>query len=232
MKVIKKLITFVLLIALLVGGFYTYKGYNMYKEAISEVDINTKVNSIKADSDYTLFDDLPDDYVNAVIAAEDHRFYNHKGVDVISIVRALVADIKAKEIVQGGSTITQQLAKNMYFTQKQVVERKIAELFLTAQLEKEYSKNEILELYVNTSYFGDGYYGIGEASKGYLNKKPKSMNLSECTLLAGIPNAPSVYALSKNRDLAVKRQKTVIEKMVKYKLLSEEKAESLLKELE
>ena len=119
----------------------------------------------------------------------------------------------------------------MYFSQKQELVRKIAELFVTFDLEKNYSKKDIFELYVNTSYFGDGYYGIGQAAKGYLNKKPKDMTLLESTLLAGIPNAPSVYAPTKNPDLAVQRQKQVIQKMVKRGGLTESEAEKLYDEL-
>ena len=111
-------------------------------------------------------------YINAVISVEDHRFYKHPGIDIISIGRAVINDIKAMSFVEGGSTITQQLAKNIYFTQEKKIERKIAEVFMAFDIEKKYDKNEILELYVNTSYFGDGYYTVKEASRGYFAKEP------------------------------------------------------------
>lgn len=231
MKFIKKLFTLLLIAVVIAGSLLTYKGYEMYKEATSKVDLQTKVETIRNDKDFVKFDELPSDYVTAVIDVEDHRFYDHNGIDIISIFRALINDIKAREVVEGGSTITQQLSKNMYFSQKQELVRKIAELFVTFNLEKNYSKNDIFELYVNTSYFGDGYYGIGQAAKGYLNKKPKDMTLLESTLLAGIPNAPSVYAPTKNPDLAVQRQKQVIQKMVKRGGLTESEAEKLYDEL-
>lgn len=231
MKFIKKLFTLLLIAVVIAGSLLTYKGYEMYKEATSKVDLQTKVETIRNDKDFVKFDELPSDYVTAVIDVEDHRFYDHNGIDIISIFRALINDIKAREVVEGGSTITQQLSKNMYFSQKQELVRKIAELFVTFDLEKNYSKKDIFELYVNTSYFGDGYYGIGQAAKGYLNKKPKDMTLLESTLLAGIPNAPSVYAPTKNPDLAVQRQKQVIQKMVKRGDLTESEAEKLYDEL-
>lgn len=231
MKFIKKLFTLLLIAVVIAGSLLIYKGYEMYKEATSKVDLQTKVETIRNDKDFVKFDELPSDYVTAVIDVEDHRFYDHNGIDIISIFRALINDIKAREVVEGGSTITQQLSKNMYFSQKQELVRKIAELFVTFDLEKNYSKKDIFELYVNTSYFGDGYYGIGQAAKGYLNKKPKDMTLLESTLLAGIPNAPSVYAPTKNPDLAVQRQKQVIQKMVKRGDLTESEAEKLYDEL-
>lgn len=231
MKFIKKLFTLLLIAVVIAGSLLIYKGYEMYKEVTSKVDLQTKVETIRNDKDFVKFDELPSDYVTAVIDVEDHRFYDHNGIDIISIFRALINDIKAREVVEGGSTITQQLSKNMYFSQKQELVRKIAELFVTFDLEKNYSKKDIFELYVNTSYFGDGYYGIGQAAKGYLNKKPKDMTLLESTLLAGIPNAPSVYAPTKNPDLAVQRQKQVIQKMVKRGGLTESEAEKLYDEL-
>lgn len=232
MKFIKKLFTIIVITVLVIGSLLTYRGYQMYKEATFNNNLETRVGKIKDNQDYVEFENLPEDYVKAVVDVEDHRFYGHNGIDIISIVRALINDIRAMKIVEGGSTITQQLAKNMYFTQKQEITRKIAELFVTFDLEKKYDKEEIFELYVNTSYFGDGYYGIGQAAEGYLNKKPKDMTLLESTLLAGIPNAPSVYAPTKNPDLAVKRQRQVITKMIKRGDLTKQEADKLYKELE
>ena len=231
MKFIKKVFSLILVAVIIAGAFVTYKGYEMYKEATSKIELQEKVEKIRSDKDFVKFEELPSEYVTAVIDVEDHRFYEHNGIDIISILRALVNDIKAREIVEGGSTITQQLSKNMYFSQKQELVRKIAELFVTFDLEKKYSKEDIFELYVNTSYFGNGYYGIGQAAHGYLNKKPKDMTLLESTLLAGIPNAPSVYAPTKNPDLAVQRQKQVIQKMVKRGGLTQKEANELYEEL-
>lgn len=134
------------------------------------------------------------------------------------------------EFVEGGSTITQQLAKNIYFTQEKKITRKIAEVFMAFEIEKEYDKNQILELYLNTSYFGDGYYTVKEACKGYFNKELKEMTDYECILLAGIPNAPSVYAPTKNPELAIQRQKQVMNKMVEYEYLTQEEANKILEQ--
>lgn len=167
-------------------------------------------------------------YINAVISVEDHRFYKHNGIDIIAIGRAVVNDIKAMDFVEGGSTITQQLCKNIYFTQEKKITRKIAEVFMAFKIESNYEKKEILELYINTSYFGEGCYTVEEASNKYFGKEPKNMTDSECIMLAGIPNAPSVYNPIENSKLAKQRQKQVIDKMIKYKYLTQDKANEIL----
>ena len=202
----------------------------MYKTAIEEMSIEDKVKEIQSKENYTKISELPQMYINAVISVEDHRFYEHGGIDIIAIGRAAINDIKAMSFVEGGSTITQQLSKNIYFTQEKKIERKIAEVFMAFEIEKRYEKDFILELYLNTSYFGDGYYTVKEASQGYFGKEPKDMTDSECILLAGIPNAPSAYSPTKNPELAKQRQKQVINKMIKYKYLTQEEADKILEE--
>ena len=162
-------------------------------------------------------------YQNAVIAVEDHRFEKHGGIDIIGTCRAIVTNITSFSLVEGGSTITQQLARNLYFTQEQSFTRKIAELLVAFDLEKNYSKDQILELYINTIYFGEGYYGIKEACEGYFDKEPMDMTFDEMTLLAGIPNAPSVYSLNANPDLAKQRQQHVINAMKEYGYIEQRK---------
>mgnify|MGYP001520399744 FL=1 len=132
--------------------------------------------------------------------------------------------------MEGGSTITQQLAKNLYFTQEKKMERKAAEVFMAFALEKEYSKNEILELYMNTIYFGNGYYCIKDASEGYFGKAPEDMDDYESTLLAGGPNAPSQYAPTVNPALAAKRQEQVLERLVECGLCTEKRARETMAE--
>lgn len=215
MRKLRKIILYLIIMCLIIVGIVAYAGYKMYIDAINDMSIDKKVESIRNNSNYVTINKLPKDYLNAVVSIEDHRFYNHGPVDYISIARAFVQNLKEKDLVQGGSTITQQLAKNMYFSQKKEFTRKIAEIFLAYDLENKYSKDEILELYVNTCYFGDGYYGIRQASNGYLNKEPIDMNFSECTLLAGTPNAPTIYAPTKNPELAKERQQQVIASMRK-----------------
>lgn len=229
-KFFKRLFLLVLMIIIAVGGYFTYQGYDLYKTALEEISVEEKVKQIQEEKDnYKTIDELPKDYINAVIAVEDRRFYSHNGIDLISITRAILKDIKEMELVEGGSTITQQLAKNIYFTQRKELTRKIAEMFMAVEIENNCTKDEIFELYVNTSYFGDGYYCVGDASEGYFDKEPIEMDLYESTLLAGIPNAPSVYAPTKNPELARQRQAQVINKMVKYEYLSQEEADKLLK---
>ena len=202
----------------------------MYKNALDSAPLTTKVKEIKSKNNYYYVSKLPKIYKDAVIAAEDHRFYDHRGFDIIATSRALIHDLKAWDFIEGGSTITQQLAKNIYFTQEKKIERKIAEVFMAWNIEKHYEKDEILELYLNTSYFGDGYYTVKEASVGYFDKEPAYMTDYEATLLAGIPNAPSIYSPTKNLDLTIARQWQVINQMVKYEFLTKEKAEKILNE--
>lgn len=230
MKVIKKIIFVVILVAISISLLVIGNGYNMYKEALEQMPLSKKVASIIEKENYTKIDEIPQIYKDAVISVEDHRFYKHNGVDLIAIGRAFVNDIKAMKFVEGGSTITQQLSKNIYFTQEKKITRKIAEVFMAFEIEKEYDKDQILELYLNTSYFGDGYYTVKEACKGYFNKELKEMTDYECILLAGIPNAPSVYAPTKNPELAIQRQKQVMNKMVEYEYLTQEEANKILEQ--
>ena len=230
MKYLKKILLILLLIILSITALLVGKGYEMYREAIKETPLEEKVNEIKSRENYTELSELPETYINAVISVEDHRFYKHSGIDVIAIGRAVVNNIKTMSFAEGGSTITQQIAKNEYFTQEKKMTRKIAEVFMAFKIEKNYDKDEILELYINTIYFGNGYYNIKDAAMGYFGKLPKDMTDSECIMLAGIPNAPSVYAPTENPDFAKQRQKQVMLKMIKYGYLTEEEAEKIINE--
>lgn len=229
MKFIKRLILFVLILIIVVGSVVILNGYNLYKTTINEKSLSDKISQIKSNKKYVSINDVPSYYTNAIIAVEDHRFKEHGAIDVISIGRAIVSNIQAKDFNEGGSTITQQVAKNLYFIgEDDVVSRKVAEIFVAIDLEKNYSKNEILEFYINTIYFGKGYYGIKEASTGYYKKEPKDMNLDEATMLAGVPNAPSVYAPTINPTLAKSRQGKVLRSMVEYGYISQEEADKVL----
>lgn len=228
-KIIKRILLIILIVIILLLAIYVKIGHDMYKEAISKKSIETMVAEIKSKENYTTIDKLPQDYLNAVVAVEDRRFYLHRGVDIISIGRAIVTDIASFKLKEGGSTITQQLAKNTYFTQSKNFSRKVAEIYVALDYEKKYSKPEILELYLNYSYFGGGNYCVGDATKYYFNKTPDQMDLYESTLLAGIPNAPSVYDPKKNPDLAWQRQKQVLRKMIRANYLTQEQADEILK---
>lgn len=227
-KLIIKIILFVLLVFLIICSVFTFAGYNKYADAIKEQDIRSKVDEIRSSNNYTKIEDMSEFYLDAVIAVEDHRFFKHNGVDLISVFRATITNVRNKELLEGGSTITQQLAKNTYFTQNKELTRKVAECFMAWKYEKNYSKNEILELYLNTSYFGDGYYTVKEASLGYFEKLPNELNKYEASMLAGIPNAPSVYSPTVNFKLASERQNQVLEKMVKYKYITDDEKSEIL----
>lgn len=205
------LIFILLLIALiLIFGL----GYIKYKSATKNLSIHDAVLDIQNDNNYTKIEDISDDFKKAIIAVEDHRFYEHRGFDIISILHSIYVDFINKSLDYGGSTITQQVARNIYFNQDKSVIRKTAEFFVANELENTYSKEEILELYLNIIYFGNGYYGIHNASYGYFKKSPKDLNLYEASYLAGLPNAPSVY--SQDSKLAEQRRLQVIQAMEKY----------------
>lgn len=230
MKKFKKILLVLILIILSIFAIYIGQGYKMYKNALDDKPLEEMVQEIRSQKSYTKISNIPDIYKDAVIAVEDHRFYNHKGIDIIAIGRALLNDIRARELIEGGSTITQQLAKNMYFTQDKTLTRKIAEVFMAKKIECNYNKEEILELYVNYIYYGSGYYDIKSASLGYFDKEPQDLTEGESIMLAGIPNAPSVYNPKVSPRLARERQKQVIDKMIKYGKLSEGKADEILSE--
>ena len=162
MKKLKKFLVVIILIVLSILALLIGQGYKMYKEAISTMPLSQKVESIRLQKDYTSLSEIPKIYTIAVISVEDHRFEKHHGIDVIAIARATFNDIRTMSLVEGGSTITQQLSKNMYFTQEKKITRKIAEVFMSYEIEKNYSKDEILELYINTIYYGNNYYNINK----------------------------------------------------------------------
>lgn len=224
------MLAFILVILLLAGGYFGVKGYNMYTKAIEERPITERIAAIQEQEHFIRYDELPSIYIDAVISAEDKRFESHCGIDPVSICRALWKDIRSLSLAEGGSTITQQIAKNLLFTQEKQVERKVAEVFAAFALEDEYSKEELFEIYVNTIYFGNGYYGIHDAAEGYFGKLPSDLTDYESVMLAGLPNAPSAYSLNANPDLAVKRMKVVLRRMVNCGKLTEGKADTILEE--
>lgn len=219
----KKLVSFVkricmlsFLLIILVVSYIVYDGYKLYKDVIAKESIETKFEKIKSDENYLEYDKIPNDFLIALVAVEDHRFFIHPGIDIISIGRAIVSNFEEKRLVEGGSTITQQLAKNMYFGFSKDFSRKVAELFVAFDIEEKYKKEDIITMYTNIIYFGEGYYGLNEAAKGYYNKEPLELTYDEITLLAGLPNAPSAFNPVENPDLAKKRQELVKNAIKKY----------------
>ena len=227
MKILKKILIILLILFVVAFSIIFMIGFGYYSNTLKEKPLVTRVEEITSRENYTSFDNLPSNYINAVIAVEDHRYYDHGAIDPIGIARAFYTNIRDGEFDEGGSTITQQVAKNLVFSQDKTLLRKLGELFAAYDLEKNYTKNEIFALYVNSSYFGDGYYSIYEASQGYYQKEPKDLTLSEASMLAGIPNAPSVYAPTVNLDLAKKRQKHVLNKMVEYGYITQDEANNV-----
>lgn len=168
---------------------------------------------------------VPQNLQNAFIAAEDNRFYEHIGIDPIGIFRAIFANLTNRGIAQGGSTITQQLAKNAFLSQEQTLKRKIQEAMLALEIEHKYSKKEILEMYMNQIYFGQGAYGIRTAAKTYFNKDVNELTLTQCAMLAGLPKSPNYYSPFNNLNEAKKRKNVVLDQMVKYGYVSAAEAE-------
>ncbi|MGN0553861.1 MAG: transglycosylase domain-containing protein [Oscillospiraceae bacterium] len=209
------------------AGYYGYLGYEMYSAAVKEKSVSEMAEDIKNRCRFIEYGKLPEFYVDAVKASEDKRFFQHNGIDFLAICRAALHDIKVKAPEQGGSTITQQLAKNEYFTQEKKLERKFAEVFMAFKIEHELSKEEIFELYINSIYFGSGYYGLESAAKGYFDKDISELSEYECAMLAGLPNAPSAYSPDSSPELARKRTEKVIENVVSANYITEEQAEIL-----
>ena len=162
--------------------------------------------------------ELPDYVAKAFVAIEDRRFYSHHGVDPLGIMRALAADILRRGASQGGSTITQQLAKNLFLTQERTVSRKLQEIALALWLEHKFSKAQIIELYLNRVYFGSGAYGIEAAAQRYFAKSARHLTLAEAALLAGLVQSPSRLAPSRNPDGAERRARLVLADMAEQKI--------------
>lgn len=228
MKKIKRVICLCLIVLLVIAGLQIKGGYDKYQNALASRPLEQVISELQSKENYTPYEDVPEIYYKALVAVEDRRFYKHNGFDIIGTGRAIYSDFKAWELLEGGSTISQQLAKNLYFPQDNTLQRKIAEIFMAMRIEREYNKEDVLEFYVNGIYYGSGYYCIYDASKGYFGKKPKDMTDYECTLLVGIPNAPSVYSLDVNPDLAHQRQEEVVGCMVEFEYITEEEGKEII----
>ena len=185
--------------------------------------VNEKIKSIPR---YVTIDKMPFTLLQAVVAVEDTRFYTHKGFDIFGIARAVLVNVEAGEIQEGASTITQQTVKNLFLTSDQTFTRKAEELILSMNMEKNFDKDKILEIYLNSIYFGSDFYGIYDAAQGYFGKEPAELTMAECAMLAGLPNAPSLYSPYVDFHLAKERQLTVIAAMEKNGVISKREAEN------
>ena len=184
----------------------------------------------KEKNDFVELDNISKYVKNSIVSIEDKNFYNHKGFDYLRIAKALLVNFKSKSIKEGASTISQQYIKNLYLTFDKTWERKIQEALLTLELETHYSKNEILEGYLNTIDFGAGNYGIKDASKYYFNKEPKNLTLAEASIIVGIPKNPSYYNPITNYKNAKDRQKDVLRSMVKNKYITKDEMNKTISE--
>ena len=235
-KFIFKVILVLILAALAIIAVFLLNGYRVYKDITSKQSIVEKMEKLRNNPDYVKKSEISQDYLNAVIAVEDHRYYEHGAIDIIAVIRAIFVNVQNNEFREGGSTITQQVAKNFYFMGGDVnasgSAKKIAEAMLSINLERSYSKDSILEAYVNNIFFGNNCYSIKAASKYYFNKEPKDLTLYEATMLAGIPNAPSLYNPINDFELTKSRQRKVVQDMAKYGYITEEQEKELYNEID
>ena len=237
------LIIFAITVSLTVVGSITY--FNVITHGISLDTEKLKLqnmsqtlcvldsngNKIKpTKSEYINLSKLSENTKNAFLSAEDNRFYKHNGLDIIRIGGAIISNIKSKSFSEGASTISQQLVKNTQLSNEKTIDRKLKEIKLTRALEKEYTKNEIFELYLNNIYFGNGCYGVENASWHYFSKSASNLTLSESALLAGVINAPTYYDLESNQERASERRNLVLSLMKKNNKISEEDYKNAISE--
>lgn len=191
------------------------------------------ITTLRGEKDlyYLTYDEIPVDAVKAMISIEDKKFRSHVGVDFKAILRAAKAYLENDgEVTQGGSTITQQLARNIFLTQEVSVERKVKEIFIAMELEKKYTKDQIMEFYLNNIYFGNGYYGLQAASKGYFSKDASELSVAQLTFLCAVPNNPTVYDPMDNSSNTVKRQGRILKQMNEDGVLSNTEYRKALEE--
>lgn len=222
---------------LIIGGLYLYAFLSpkISIKTSGKYYIYDKYNELvyqgSSSSEWINLDDIADNMKKAIISTEDKRFYKHKGFDYPRIMKAIINNIKSKHVVEGASTISQQYVKNLYLTFDKTWKRKMEEAMLTLELEVHYSKDEILEGYLNTINFGQGNYGVEEAAKYYFNKSSKDLTLEESCILAGIPKSPANYNPVSNYDASIKRAKVVAYSMYKNKYITKEDYNSMYKDV-
>ena len=196
-KLLFKMIIILLVIITGFCGYYGYLGYQIYQDKIQEQSLSERVNQLKSKEDYVTLDQISPIYKEAVLESEDRRFYQHGPVDYYGLARAMFINITTFSFKEGGSTITQQLAKNLCLSFKKNLSRKFAEVFIAKDLEDHYSKDEILEMYLNITYLGEGNYGIQAASQYYYHIDAIDLNKQQCDILVKTLKRPSIYNPSK-----------------------------------
>lgn len=222
-KGLKFFIIFFLIACSTYIGSTCYLGYDLYKKATEETNIDDKITEIKANENFVSIKNLPKGFLDSIVAIEDHRFYKHSGIDFISVGRAFLTNVINDGTPSGGSTITQQLSKNMFFSFEKKYTRKVAEAIVALKLENKLSKKEILELYANIIYFGNGNYGIKEAANNYFDVEPKNLTLEQSIIIAGLPQAPSTYKISGENEKTKARVEEVIDALILANYITKDK---------
>ena len=224
-----------LVLVLTAAAYYFYGGYGkqveeLKQEAVrlvrqSDVDTfkanqtsivyasdGSVISTLKGEKDsyYVSIEEMPVDAVTAIVSIEDKKFFRHHGIDYRALLRAVKAMVQNGEVKQGGSTITMQLARNIFLSQEKTWQRKVEEMYIATELENKYSKDQILEFYLNNIYFGNGYYGIQSAARGYFDRDVESLSLSQIAFLCAIPNNPTLYDPVTNKDNTVSRRDRIL----------------------
>lgn len=220
-KFVKFIFKLLLILVIAFVGIFFGKGYWGYLELTSSKSVDQAVSEVTSSPYFVGYDDISPELIRATVAIEDRRFYDHSGVDYIGLVRAAVSQFDNDLLKSGGSTITQQLAKNLYGMFDGSWNRKSTEFFIARYLEKHYSKNEILALYVNVINYGNNYTGIYEASMGYFDTEPENLTIAQASLLAGIPQSPNNYELVYHFAQAKQKQYAVLKAMADCGYISE-----------
>ena len=196
-KLLFKMVIILLVIITGFCGYYGYLGYQIYQDKIQEQSLSERVHQLKSKEDYVTLDQISPIYKEAVLESEDRRFYQHGPVDYYGLARAMLTNLTTFSFKEGGSTITQQLSKNLCLSFEKDLSRKFAEVFIARDLEKMYNKDEILEMYLNITYLGEGNYGIQAASQYYYHIDAIDLNKQQSDILVKTLKRPSVYNPSK-----------------------------------
>ncbi len=232
----------VLLVAIAGGAIYYHFARDLPKigrlseyqpPVVSEVfaDDGTKIGEYWQECRFVVpYEDIPKKLINAFVASEDERFWDHEGVDFKSIARAFIENMRAGHVVQGGSTITQQVARALVLTREKSLDRKVKEAILATQIEQRFTKEEIIYIYLNQIYLGNRAYGVKAAARNYFHKELKDLTLAEMTLIAGLPSAPSTYSPIHNREMARQRQSRVLERMLVNRYITRAEYEQAINE--
>ena len=235
-RILKYIVIFILFIIFFINGVYLYAKLKPKLDIknVNSFYLYTNNNELyfqgSEKKEWTSLKDISNNLIKATINIEDKRFYEHHGIDILRILKASINNIKSGKIKEGASTITQQYAKNLYLDFDKTFKRKIDELWYTIQIETHYSKDEILEGYLNTINYGHGNYGIKNASQYYFNKDPSELTLSESIILANIPKSPSNYSPINNFELAKKKLNNTLNKFLKDKVITKEEYDKAIKE--